>query len=130
MNWSATLDELERQHDRGAELPEIGRIDAQMILHEGEIELVDGVLDQWCHQPRLASAVFFSSSSVNAPCAASIGTPRPKNEASPFFTARRQAAGRVPRTRFSAAWWKRFSSTFEAALQRLVPAQAGWSICR
>ena len=57
----------------------------------------------WCHQPRLASAVFFSSSSVKAPCAASIGTPRPKNEASPFFTARRHAAGRLPRMRFSIA---------------------------
>ena len=57
----------------------------------------------WCHQPRLASAVFFSSSSVKAPWAASIGTPRPKNEASPFFTARRQAAGRLPRMRFSHA---------------------------
>ena len=84
----------------------------------------------WCHQPRLASAVFFNSSSVKAPCAASIGTPRPKNEASPFLAARRHAAGRLPRMRFSIPWWKRLSSTLEAALQRVVPAQAGWSICR
>ncbi len=84
----------------------------------------------WCHQPRLASAVFFSSSSVKAPWAASIGTPRPKKDASPFFTARRHAAGRLPRMRFSTPWWKRLSSVLEAALQRVVPAQAGWSICR
>ena len=62
--------------------------------------------------------------------AASIGTPRPKNEASPFFTARRQLRGRLPRMRFSIALVETLELDVGGELQRVVPAQAGWSICR
>ena len=85
---------------------------------------------EWCHQPRVASAVAFSSASVNAPSPWNIGMPMPMNEASPLFATRFQVISRPGRRDFSTRWWKSFNSTFEVVCHNVVPAHEGWSICR